>query len=272
MFNKGTLNIKNIEQDLQTKENIIDYYKFFDEFFDLFISSLDNNTNLTVRAAAPNVAGPSPITKTTGVKFANTVKLCREIEKENLFNNYEYITPFAFNNREVPEYDPSLCQACVSCGSGYHGIYMLPKGYYLTCHNAFGDLAEGYKKYAARHDNFKNKTINLDGFLEEETLPFVLNEEEYERYAESQKHVYSDTNQSLGCISLTSVKLLALANQIDKKYLNDIEAIKAVNQLSRIKLFCIHSNQLINHSFAVPLSDEYKLFLNGALEYLNNDN
>ena len=266
-FTKPTLNIDNIEKDLQTKEAIVEYYKFFDEVFDLFTPVIRSKNNIYIHASKPNLATPSPVTKTTGIKFANMVKLCREIEKEVSFNHFDTITPFELKDRGKGDFDSKLGAMCGGCGTGVTSIFMMPNDYYLTCHNAFGDLAEGYKKFSTDND-FKEKKINLDGFLSEKTLPFILTEDEYEKYSISQQNIYNPTNTALGCLSVSSVQLLALAGQIDKKYMNQVEAVKAVSFLKNTKIYCIYNNQLMNHSTCVPGSDEYKLFLNGALEYL----
>ena len=263
---KPTLSIDNVEKDLQDRESIISYYNFFDSFFDIIYEVSKVKPNIKFFVGIPNIATPSPITKEIGIKFANMCKLCHEIEKENIFKHFEIITPFA--PLPTGDYDNSLNNICTGCGTGFSSIFMMPHGYYVTCHNAFGDLAEGYKAWCKDVERFNDKKVNLDGYFTEITLPYILNEEEYEKYSNVQKYVYENKNKALGTFCLTGVKLLALANQIDKKYLDEEEAINAINKLNVKKIYCIYNNQTINHSTCIPSTDEYKLFLNGALEYL----
>ena len=145
---------------------------------------------------------------------------------------------------------------------------MMPKGYYVTCHGAFGDLAEEYKQYAARTEAFNEKVVNLDGYLSTCTLPYLLTEEEYEKFNQNQVCIHGEKNSCLGSFALLSVILLAKNGQIDKKYEDPIEALKAVNFLRLSIVFCLYNNQAVYNSICVSPIDDYKLFLNGALEYL----
>ena len=73
---KPTLSVETI-LDLNSKEKIVEYYKFFeDNFYSKFIQVED----LRFMTALPNVAVPTPATKYIGKQFAEYCKNCLELE------------------------------------------------------------------------------------------------------------------------------------------------------------------------------------------------
>ena len=88
MHFKGTLDNTSIAQ-LDTKEKIIEYFKFYDELYDKMMTVAESMPNLIVEPTIPNTAVPSPVTKKDGQAFAQLCKYCREIERENLTENYK---------------------------------------------------------------------------------------------------------------------------------------------------------------------------------------
>ena len=66
---------------LQTKEEVLDYFLFFDRLTDKIISL--NNPQVEMNIGIPNTACPSPHTVEDGQLFANYCKLCYEITKEH---------------------------------------------------------------------------------------------------------------------------------------------------------------------------------------------
>ena len=75
-------------------------------------------------------------------------------------------------------------------------------------------------------------------------------------------------NSTKGCFIKSSISLLALANQIDEKYKNEAEQLKALKYLNKISIYCIYNNQTINNSTCIGTLEDTKMFLNGALDYI----
>ena len=67
---------------------------------------------------------------------------------------------------------------------------------------------------------------------------------------------------------IQAIKMLALSDQIDKKYLNYYNALEASNYLNfLLGSYCINDNLKVNNSAYISSNVyEYKLFLNGALD------
>jgi len=154
----------------------------------------------------PNTAVPSPVTVEEGQIFAELVKLCREIEKENqdkhYFKYYKQITPYSNN----------ICQTCLSykypyhtCGSGTTMVGLLPQNKVSVCHEGFTYLIEDYKKLAANSKRLDVGTINFDKFVAEQRTRYCLTDEEYEQY-EEQMHYYNIEN--------TTARLANIVNEI----------------------------------------------------------
>jgi hypothetical protein len=96
IFFKPTLDNTSIRK-LNTKEKIIDYYKFFEKWYEKLFSLKMKNVHPS--CSIPNTAVPSPVTKEDGILFAKLIENCIEIEKENkekhYFQFYQRITPYA---------------------------------------------------------------------------------------------------------------------------------------------------------------------------------
>ena len=146
---KPTLSIETIPL-LQTKEDIIRYYKFFETFKESI--AYYENEKFDFDLTIPNTACPSPHTKNDGILFANLCKLTREIEKENILKYYKNITPFP--PREDWNHSCQNCaDSCGMCGMGLVSIGLLPNNKLSLCHNGFVDLISEYKKYCINQEN-----------------------------------------------------------------------------------------------------------------------
>ena len=269
---KPTLSVKNIEEDLISKEKIIEYYQDLEKNCYDYLEDIDNE-RIKISYALPNVAAPASDTSYTGKCFANICKWCKEIEKEGLekyFKYFKIICPFS---QRIPggevSFSNSTRNCLYGCGTGVHGIMMMPDGYYITCHSAFGDVAEEYKKLAYNAENYTNKEINLSSYMNDTKLSYVLNEEEYEKFVEVMIAACSKECRTNGEFQKKTIQTLASCGQIDEKYKDSNKALAAINKL--LFLFagtCIYNSQAINNSVAIPYIEQYRLFLNGALDYI----
>ena len=200
-------------------------------------------------------------------------KLCKEVEEEGLFTNFKTLIPYKNRIRDLYENRKnSLCDSCISCGVGTTSVFMLPK-YYVSCNMVFGNLIDDYKKYASKIERLKNKVISFDYYVSEKSNNFLMDEQEFEKfcYFKIPQHL-NKNDSSRGKYLLHAIKLLANCNQIEDKYKNTMEAFIALNYLTSIVGSCIFTNSVINNSIYLPDLNIYKLFLNGALEYIKDDN
>lgn len=267
---KPTLDNNSIKM-LCDKQKLIEYYQFFEESF-LDKINPKGYVNVHMEPGVPNTAVPSPVTVEEGQIFAELVKLCREIEKENqdkhYFKYYDIITPYHSNN----------CQTCLSykyshhtCGTGSSLVGLLPQNKVSVCHEGFTYLVEDYKNYAAESSRLETGTINFDNFIKEQKTRYCLTDEEYEDY-ERQINYYNieGTTARLANI-VTQIITLAMAGQIESCYAEEHNALKAAIFIQSHTAYCIKDNFNQTGSITLTPISIYKLLLNGAMQYIQGE-
>ena len=261
---KGTWDL-DIIHNMTNKQNIIDFYQFYENNYIDKVAQL-NNPKIIMGPAVPNTAVPAPTTVADGEAFAEVVRLCREIENENqflhYFKYYDQITPFAGGLGEI-----NLRTYNGGCGSGLDMIGFLPNNMLSICHEGFVEIVDAYKKhYAERPDD--ELSINIDKFVEQTPINMCLNED---AYAFHENLMESWNNGRESCRMATAINLifaLAMAGQVKIKYLNEYEALKAASYIRNNCSFCLKNNYNQLGSFFLEPVDLYKLLLNGALDLL----
>lgn len=254
---------------LQSKEKIIEYYKFFEEYNRIAEQVKTSKFNFCL--SIPNTACPAPHTKEEGLLFANFCKLSYEIEQENkqnkIFNYYKIIMPF---NKKVDKQD---ILNYGNCGTTRTIIGLLPNEMLSGCHNGFVELISDYKKYCNEETSeTQNSTLDFNLFLNNQhNNKMVFPYKDLEKYRH-QMEAYFKPKSCFQIINLVSeIQLLALNKQIDEKYLNLDEAIKGANFFITRTSYCIRDNIGSTGSKSLQPIGLIKLLLNGAREYIELD-
>lgn len=258
---------------LQTKESVIEYYRFLDTCADAIIFYTYENFDYS--PCIPNVATPSPHTKQDGIMFANLCKLCREIEKEHLFKHYEEITPF-WNSRNAMEVEqkhlcPNFTEGCNTCGIGIRTVGLLPDKKISLCHNGFVDLVGDYKKRCIENEQLSKHSIDSELFNRNNDVRDTnCNLEEFQEY-QKLAGMFENQNASFQMANMVNmIILLAEQNMIDKKYKNMKEAIEAARFLQTMP-YCVRDSLGTTGSMILSPMGSAKLLLNGAKEYILNE-
>ena len=257
---------------LSTKEQIIDYFQFFDDLLKYKDSYIKKEDCIFFCPHTPNIATPGIHTKQDGINFANYCKLTREIEKEKLFTYYRKLNSFSKNSRTEISND-SYITNCTYCESGIKTIGLLPNNYVSLCHLGFTQLLEDYKINSKNnHINSSENIIMQDLFINENVVQSLCipKEELEERLKEYELFNHKNYFQMINMVSL--IKILALAKQIDPKFLQEEKAIEAAHFLLSMTPNCIRDNATINGTLTMRPMGDIKLFLNGAYEYLIQEN
>lgn len=270
MHFKSTLTSQTLNL-LQTKENILNYYSFFEELY----SYLDNNIknkNISYYVSIPNTAAPGNHTIKDGKNFANYTKLAKEIQLENILPHHKSIMIYYNPKAEWENKNLSYFNCSGHCGTGIYSIGLLPEYKISLCHMGFTNLLEEYKTEC--YKKYESNLINKNPFIQTElfsnnkfisTLCLTVNE--YNDVYEQLNTFYTINNFSI--INLTSlIQTLALTNQIDKKFLIDKEALMASYFIKNTIPFCIRDNLTVTGSMSLYPLGIIKLLLNGAYEYL----
>ena len=268
---KGTLDNTSLAQ-LDSKDKIIEYFKFYDDLYDKMIIATDNMPNVTVNPTIPNTAVPSPVTKEEGIAFAQLCKNCREIERENIerhyFKRYREITPYG-------EGAPRRCSNCVVqeastlCGTGSRILGFLPQNMISVCHEGFTQFYEEYKEYAATSNRVNEGTINFNKYIAEKGGSILcMSEEQYYEYEEFMRNFNKQT-ASAKLVNMTAqIIALAMAGEIDEKYMDEKEANSAAVFIQSQAAYCIKDNFNVTGSLYLTPLGIPKLLLNGAKDYL----
>lgn len=266
---KPTLDAKSIHE-LQTEEAIINYYKFFEDYYDKAQKIKLSNFHMAV--SIPNTAQPSPHTKEDGVAFKEFCRLCRQIEERNkterFFKYYNKITPYL--GRGSCSKNPALRCSGGTCGTGRYVIGLLPNRMISACHMAFVDLIGDYKQYSNEHLG-GDTTIDFHMFTADRAPQMTFPVEKLPEYDRKVGMYYTkDTSARLANIA-SLIQLLAINGQVDDKYKSTREAISAANFIQDHTSYCMRDNYASTGSLTMYPIGILRLLLNGAKEYIDNE-
>lgn len=272
---KPTLDASSIEQ-LQTKEKVIEYFQFFEQYQDIF-NDYNYRENLHFGVPIPNTACPSPHTQEEGKQFANYCRLTRLIEKENevehYFKYYQRITSFV-PRCGIPYETRRLSGVCMGhCGNGRSTLGLLPNNKVSCCHNGFVDLLSDYKKMVMSDSNHMGDVTIEKGLFtnQRNSLIFDADSEEFEMY-EKQLEAFHDPKDTSKLTNIASlILLMANIGQIDAKYKDKEEAIHGAYFLIMATSYCVRDNLGTTGSIYMYPLGLIKLLLNGAREYIEEE-
>ena len=268
---KGTLDDSNIRK-LCDKEALIQYFQFLENNYIEPIKLL-NKKNIVMRATIPNTAVPSPTTVESGKIFAKLCKLCCEIETDNFFKHYfkyyKNITPLGENRIDITYNEPYnyFSSGCL-CGTGKKTIGLLPNDLVAVCNEGFVDLLSNYREYAAKTMDQSNSSIILNEFINEENGWMCLSDDMYHLYEEKINTYWNDNSTARLANDTCIIMALALAGQIDKKYINEEVARQGALFCLSCSSYCVKDNYHLTGSLIVQPVGLFKLLLNGAREYI----
>lgn len=261
---KPTLDMQTI-RELDTLEKIIEYYRFFEEFYRDF-GSVSHNGRVSMRKTKPNTACPMPHTSEDGRVFAELVRMCREIERQNanheIFEFYEQdITPYA--SRDV-----HCLNGCGgTCGTCKYICGLLPDRMISGCHSAFVNVLAKYKACVHSHTH-DAKVLDVNMYLRDPNDFLCFHAEQLAtREAQIERYYAPGTTARLQA-SATLIQLLAYSGQVDKKYRDVNEATKAANYIGTACAGCINDNRAVTGTITLPQVGILRLLLNGADKYL----
>ena len=267
---KPTLDLVSMKQ-LDSKQKIIDYYLFFEDWYKLLFDL--EMPNVCPDICVPNTAVPSPVTKQDGQFFAEFCKNCKEIEMENqekhFLKYYRSITPYASFNPKC-SYNSYYHKSCL-CGTGSSLIGFLPNELVSTCHEGFTFLYEEYKKMAlSSHRVEEGATINFDSYISEKVSKYCLTEDEYAEY-EKYVEFFDIEGTTARLTNMTGLIIaLAVAGQINEKYIDEVAANQAALFMQSHTSYCVKDNHNVTGSSVMCPVGLYKLLLNGAIDYIED--
>lgn len=260
---KPTLSVDTMYR-LDTKEKILEYYRFFEGLIQEVVDL--NRPNLNVNYPVPNIGVPAPAGKKDGEFFARLVQNCRELEKESgHFKFYRDITPFSTNVR--PKDESTYNYPCFNCGTGSVNLGFLPGRLLSSCHNGFVDVLEDYEA---------NFLANPDSSIDEKLFQpthnkFTHTEADYPAYERQIAHYNGPGSLCrMGCLA-GFIRTLALAGEIEEKYATEEGAFRGAELYQSCTCNCLRDNYMVTGSTCLQPEGMLKLLLNGAVEHIMAD-
>ena len=265
---KPTLTIDDIIKYLDTKDKIVEYYKFFETYFDIYHSK--DTPNLFMAPSLPNTAAPSPHTQNDGYIFRDFAKNCYEITQENKRNKiFKYY-------RDIRPFHASFCNACTNCsvmggicGSGYNVIGLLPNDMISACHSGFTDFLADYKENAKNNDGV---TLDDNIFKNANSARLIFHKDKLDQYEKQIDKFYRGDTVAIINNLAVQIIMLAISNQIDHRYVKEDEAIRAARYIMEFTANCIRDNLAITGTMTLLPLGLPRLLLNGARDYLDDRN
>lgn len=260
---KPTWSLETLDR-FKTKQDLIDYYKFFEEHFVAPIAELDKH-NLVFGGGIPNMAAPSPATVEDGKKFAKICQMCLEIAQENaenpIFMVYKSIMPYSYVG--APKTDLTYKFNNNVCGIGNNSIGFLPGGKITIC-------TEGFTEYAKNYRDIYNKDLSKDTkVIEQKQIKdnhISFSEEDWVKYADDWAPTCTWMSTARATMTAATLQIMAAQGQVDRKYLQEKEALLGAKLFQHFVPFCVKDNYAITGSRSLDPLGFYRLFFNGAID------
>lgn len=254
---------------INSKEKIIEYYLFFENLYEKVLNI--NNPNVEMFLVVPNMAVPSTHTKQDGIEFANFIRNCIEVEKENkqnkIFKYYKHITPFIPRDKEYLHHKVGYCCPGGTCSTGRGMVGLLPNDLISECHMSFVDVLGSYKEYADKHRG-GDTTIDFKLFTKERPIVMTFPYQNIDLYENKINAFYKNQTIFRQVDMVTQIQLLAYNNQIDKKYMNEDEALKAAYFIQEASSNCVRDHVAVLGTLYIYPLGQIRLFLNGTKDLI----
>jgi sulfatase maturation enzyme AslB (radical SAM superfamily) len=261
---KPTLTINYIKK-INDHSEILEYYQFFEKYYEKFSNIDIKNNKINFYHAIPNMAVPGNYTQEDGRLFKEFTQKCFEVNKENkeskILKYYKDILMFSSHTT-----CSNNCISCGMCGGGFSTIGVLPNRMISVCHNGFSSFLSQYKELARNNSNYIIDQSIFNNSLDEKMIfPF-----DKLRDYEFQTEAYYRENSKFNIANLsTLIIMLAKCGQIDCKYINEDEAVRGAKYLLYSGANCVRDNLVVNGTMALQPISQIKLLLNGARDYLD---
>lgn len=264
---KPTLSTETFKM-LDTKEKIINYYRFFEDNFWRPVFEL-NHPDIHFWLHTPNMGVPCLATTQDGRQFATFCKICDELSKnpKKYFQCYENIRPFSLSSqqREMPQ---TYYGSSRPCGIGNCVLGLLPNNKVSVCHEGFTQLLDEYHQYQLKEQTdstIEKRVFSLNRYN------LCYSEEEYEKFEDLIcSYCYKSGVAHLTAL-VAQIRLLAYAGQILPEYKQENNALHAAHCLIN-ECNCLKDNYNVAGSYTLHPVGLIRLLLNGALPYVEGTN
>ena len=132
---------------------------------------------------------------------------------------------------------------------------------------SFVDVLGSYKEYADKHRG-GNTTIDFKLFTKERPIVMTFPYQNIDLYESKINAFYKNKTTFRQADMVTQIQLLAYNNQIDKKYMNEDEALKAAHFIQEASSNCVRDHVAVLGTLYIYPLGQIRLFLNGAKDLI----
>ena len=119
--------------------------------------------------------------------------------------------------------------------------------------------------------NWTNNTIVFGKYINENKVSLCVDDEGYVEHEYKMSLYNKDNTTARLATSVSLIIALAMAGQIQPCFADEKNALKGAIFIQSRTAYCIKDNYNRTGSYTLPTVGVYKLLLNGAMQYLQNE-
>lgn len=252
-----------------------DYNKAFNYFKYMFtyIKTLNSYISylkniIVVIPGTVGIALPFNDTTNDGYKYAECLKIINEVLNDSEIKKlYEYKDDFKYwRHYEGFNRDDSICAQNYECNQYAETLTILPDGTVVECNGTYIDSFDEYQKELLDKKEFKLlQQAQLSSKISYN--PLKMTEYEIERINRIVVNGYRHTFYIYNALKYGLIKELALSHQIPIEYSFDKKLLIQHTQVLNQYYTCSRENMKANNIPYIGTPDQYRLTLNGAVQY-----
>lgn len=267
IHNKPTISIDSLRLLGKSDEHILDYWRDM-QFFTSFMRE-NGAKNTFYDCCFLTMAAPSPWTQEDGIffkHFCERSKYLYDLYKEDFQDVSHFVPYFRFQDIYDHSNDLSyLYRQYGICGIGLKQAGFMPNNVISSCHSTYVDLVENYQKEISK--DIKDFSIIVDSFFSGQKNIMTYPEEQHKDFKQILQNFADDNIVQVYTIA-AEINQLAKVGLVERKYENEELAFRAAAILMIILPVCFRDRYNAVGCIGGMNTGELKLYLNGALEII----
>lgn len=267
IHNKPTISIDSLRLLGKSDEHILNYWRDM-QFFTSFMRE-NGAKNTFYDCCFLTMAAPSPWTQEDGIffkHFCERSKYLYDLYKEDFQDVSHFVPYFRFQDIYDHSNDLSyLYRQYGICGIGLKQAGFMPNNVISSCHSTYVDLVENYQKEISK--DIKDFSIIVDSFFSGQKNIMTYPEEQHKDFKQILQNFADDNIVQVYTIA-AEINQLAKVGLVERKYENEELAFRAAAMLMIILPVCFRDRYNAVGCIGGMNTGELKLYLNGALEII----
>lgn len=268
IHNKPTISTDSLRILGKSDESILEYWRDM-QFFTSYMRE-NKPKNAFYSCCFLTMAAPSPWTQEDGIffkHFCERSKYLYDLYKEDFKDVCHFVPYFRFQkirNKNVKDLSYSYRQYGI-CGIGLKQTGFMPNNVISSCHSTYVDLVESYQEQIS--EDIKDVSTIVDGFFSGQKNIMTYPEENHKGFKQILQE-FADNNITQVYTVAAEINQLAKAGLVERKYEDEKTAFRAAAMLMIILPVCFRDRYNAVGCIGGMNTGELKLYLNGALEII----